>query len=135
MNQSLTLNTISKVFSIIEQDVKDETKNDPPLKEIIRIIFSKDSESNIIAFPNVEEEHQKLLTKFIEFIYFMFQIPKGQRDNLWKLDVQNIKDKKISNLIYELDAAQNIEVEFPKKKVADLCDIIFPFNVKNKFKI
>ena len=73
MNQSLNLNIISKIFFILEQDAKDETKNDSPLKEIIRMIFSKDLESNIIAFPNVEEEHQKLLTKFIELIYLRFK--------------------------------------------------------------
>ena len=96
-------------------------------------MYSKDSESNIIVFPHVKEEHQKLLTKFIVLIYLMFQIPKKQRDNLWKIDVQNIKDKNISNLIYELEASQNIEIEFPNKKVADLRDFIFPFNVKNKY--
>jgi len=68
MNQSLNLNNISKIFSIIEQDVKDETKDDSLLKNIIRIMFSKDLESNIISFPNVKEEHQKLLTKFIELL-------------------------------------------------------------------
>ena len=72
MNQSLNLNIISKIFSILEQDVKDETENDSPLKEIIRMMFSKDSESNIIGFPNVKVEYQKLLAKFIELIYLMF---------------------------------------------------------------
>ena len=133
MNQRINLNTISKIFSILEQDAQNETKNDSLLKEVIRIMFSKDLESNIIVFPHVEEEHQKLLIKFIELIYLMFQIPKKQRDNLWKIDVKNIKDKNISNLIYELEASQNIEVKFPNKKVADLCDLIFPFNVKNKY--
>ena len=133
MNQRINLNTISKIFSILEQDAQNETKNDSLLKEVIRIMFSKDLESNIIVFPHVEEEHQKLLIKFIELIYLMFQIPKKQRDNLWKIDVKNIKDKNISNLIYELEASQNIEIEFPNKKVADLSDFIFPFNVKNKY--
>lgn len=133
MNQSLNLNIISKIFSILEQDVKDETENDSPLKEIIRMMFSKDSESNIIGFPNVKVEYQKLLAKFIELIYLMFQIPKDQRDKLWKIDVKNIKDKNISNLILELEDLQNIEVEFPNQKLVDLCDIIFPCNVKNKY--
>ena len=133
MNQSLNLNIISKIFSILEQDVKDETENDSPLKEIIRMMFSKDSESNIIGFPNVKVEYQKLLAKFIELIYLMFQIPKDQRDKLWKIDVKNIKDKNISNLILELEDLQNIEVKFPNQKLVDLCDIIFPCNVKNKY--
>ena len=135
MNQSLNFNTISKIFSILETDVKDETKDDSRLKEIIRIMFSKDSDSNIITFPTVEESHQKLLTKYIELIYLMFKIPKDQRDNLWKIDVQEIKDKNISNLVYELDVLQNIEIQFQNKKVADLCDIIFPPNVKNKYNL
>ena len=133
MTQNLTLKTISKIFSILEQDVKKETKNDSLLKDFIKIMFSKDSESNIIAFPKVEEEHQKLLVKFIELVYSIFQLTKDQRDNLWIIDTQKIKDKNISRLIYELDALQNIEVEFQNEKIDNLWNIIFPLIIKNKY--
>jgi hypothetical protein len=76
------------------------------------MMFSKDSESNIISFPNVKEEHQKLLTKFIELIYVMFNISKDKRDILWKSDVKNIENRNILKLIKELEDSSSIEVEF-----------------------
>lgn len=135
VNKSLKQDIISKVISILRKDVKGETEIDSLLKDAIKIMMSKDSDTNKIAFPSVPEENQNLLIiKLIELIYLVFQVPKDKRNNLWKIDIENIKDKNISGLIFECEVLQNsIEVLFPTEKMAELSDIIFDSNIKKKY--
>ena len=131
-NNKTIAKALSKVNFIITQKEEDEAEDDIIIKYIIKIIFPKDSNKKTLIFPKIKCGYSELLLKFIDLIHIMFNIPKEERDALYNIDINNIKDNDIITIIKEINAYKDIKDVFTKKELRDLYCTMNNYMTKKK---
>ena len=76
-----------------------ENKNDLKLKEVMQMIFNTIN----TLFTSENKCIQKLIFRFIDLIYYIFNENKEERDILYNTDVYKIKNKTIQKIIEDLE--------------------------------
>ncbi len=94
---------LSMINFILEQDIKEETKYDKNIKEIILIIVGKDYQIQKSFLENIKKEEQTCFSDVIELIYILFKKKKNERLSTLETSLNDISDKNIIQCKLKLD--------------------------------
>ena len=103
---------------------KEETAKDYLFIYQIKILFIPKEDSFELAFDK-GSEIAKLITKLVDLLHLVFEMPTDERQNLYTSDIGVImKDIKFKEKIIELEKHQSFYIDFTNPKLSKLFKII-----------
>ena len=113
--------TFQKLKFILSQK---QTAKDYLYKYQLKILFIPKEDSFELAFDK-ESKIAKLITKLVDILHIIFEMPIDERQNFYRLYVRNImKDIKFNKILTELESHQSFDILFENPKLSNLFKII-----------
>ena len=123
----------NKLKSILAQDKKDETLNDIIYKYQLKLLFGVDDNFNFKLLFDEKSHIAKIIYKFVDLLFWLLKVQKGEREKLYNSNVMNIKGKDINKLLAELNMLQIYDLEI-NNNLVNLFNIVSDFIEKKKEK-
>ena len=123
----------NKLKSILAQDKKDETLNDIIYKYQLKLLFGVDDNFSFKLLFDEKSHIAKIIYKFVDLLFWLLKVQKGEREKLYNSNVMNIKGKDINKLLAELNMLQIYDLEI-NNNLVNLFNIVSDFIEKKKEK-
>ena len=135
--QSEILKAKDELNYVIKKEKEKLSETDTMIIDLFQSVFSDGPNSNSVNFPKFKYSKEKIKFKyiahFIKFFYELFRLSKEERNQLYNIDVTEIKVKSITKEIKTLENLPNFNIKHNIETYDDIYNILSIFINKPKF--
>ena len=128
-------NALNEIIGVLKTEKEDMSTHDKRIIELFQRIFVDDS--NKVKFPEIDRLKEKnkfnYIIHFIKLYSSIFKLTNKERNELYCVDIKQIKDKQINDELQAIKYKHKIEIKSKMPNYKELYGIIVQFIIREEY--